>query len=80
MQAAKTELFKASSLDIVVTRLDLNGLYNVTGKDAAKFHAKLRQLPAESQDLEIGELKDGAFTLKKPVCADSAAKTTARAG
>ena len=79
MQAAKQELFKASSMDIVVTRLDLNGLYNVTGKDAPAFHAKLKQLPAEVTDLSVGELKNGAFTLQKHASAGSAPTTTATA-
>lgn len=79
MQAAKAELFKAASLDIVVTRMDANGLYNVSGKDAVLFHAKLKQLPAEVSDLIVGDLKNGAFTLKKTVADGSAQKTTAKA-
>lgn len=79
MQAANAELFKASALDIVVTRMDANGMYNVSGKDAPAFHAKLKQLPGEVQDLVIGDLSNGAFTLKKPASAGSAQTTTATA-
>lgn len=74
MQTAKAELFKASTLDIVVTRMGKGGLYNVSGKDAPAFYEKLKALPQEVSDLQVGELKDGMFTLQKP--ADGAPKTT----
>jgi len=78
MQAANAELFKASTLDIIVTRMDLNGMYSVSGKDAPAFHAKLKQLPREVSDLVVGDLANGSFTLQKP-SAGSAPKTTAKA-
>lgn len=77
MQAAKALNFKPSSFDIVVARLDLDGLYMVSGKDAAVFHAKLMEIPKEAQDLIIGELKDGKFTLKKSSASGNAPTTTA---
>jgi hypothetical protein len=80
MQAAQKPLFKASSFDIMVTRLDAAGTYHVSGKDAALFHAKLNQSPHETAELIIGELKNGSFTMQKPASCDNALKTTATAG
>ena len=78
MHAAKKPLFKASSFDITVTKMDLNGHYKVSGKDAAVFYAKLKQIPTEVGDLILGELKDGTFTMQK-IDSDSAPTTTAKA-
>lgn len=58
------ETQKLSSMDITVTQQGDN-LFVVSGGDAPKLYDKMRQLAPEACCLEAGEMKDGAFTLRK---------------
>lgn len=52
---------ETSSMDITV-ELQADGSYAVYGRDAAALYEKMRQIPAEARDVDMGELKDGMFT------------------
>lgn len=52
-----------ASLDIAVTQHAGNS-YLVSGRDAPKLYEKMQAIPLSARNLDMGELKDGAFTFK----------------
>ena len=69
---------QTNSFDIIVTQV--GDIYTVSGKDAVSLYTKLQQMPPGAKNLEVGKLKDGAFTLRKPVDHKTAAPLRTAAG
>lgn len=62
-----TNAIDTSSLDITVTEREGN-VYAVSGKDAPMLYEKIKTTPSVGENLELGEMKENAFTftLRKP--------------
>lgn len=74
-----TNAIDTSSLDITVTEKEGN-VYAVSGKDAAMLYQKIKTTRSMGDHLELGEMKDNAFTftLRKP--AETTLKAKAATG
>ncbi|MFW0777956.1 MAG: hypothetical protein ACN2B6_09605 [Rickettsiales bacterium] len=54
---------KIGPYDLTITQND--GVYVVSGKDAEALHEKMQGLPEDAQDLIVGDIDAGQFTLQK---------------
>lgn len=55
----------SSSNPFEVTIIQKGDSYHVSGRDAAALHAKMASLPVDAQNLIVGPLQNGMFTLQK---------------
>ncbi len=74
-----TETIDTSALDITVTERAGN-MYAVSGKDAPTLYEKIRSTPSVGNSLELGEMKDNAFTFKLKKAVETAISAKAATG
>ncbi len=64
-----SKLTKKKGFDITVVQV--GDEYIVSGADAAALYEKIVSVPAEAQNLIVGPLEQGKFSLRKPAAQES---------